>query len=66
MSYFNRNGVSRGKLMAGLQLSGLTFTLQDAKDHQVGDATKGPGKQGKFTISPGYLAHYEVHSVHIG
>lgn len=53
-------GAPREKLMIGLATYGRTFTLDNPKEFDIGSASVGGGKPGKFTKEPGILAFYEI------
>ncbi|XP_064460053.1 chitinase-3-like protein 1 [Ornithodoros turicata] len=48
------------KVVFGLTLAGVTFTLKDPSKNKAGDPVKGPGNPGVFTKEPGLLGHFEI------
>lgn len=54
------NGADPAKLVLGLPLYGLTFTLANASNSGFLAPTTGPGPAGPVTMEPGYLGYKEV------
>ncbi|CAF0725854.1 unnamed protein product [Didymodactylos carnosus] len=53
-------GVPSNKLVLGMPMYGRTFRLRNKKNTQINSAAKGAGKKGKYTLSDGFLAYYEI------
>ncbi len=63
MKYLLESGASPDKLVPGVQFAGYTFTLADKNLHEVGSASNGPGLQGPYTETYGFLGYNEVRCV---
>ena len=46
--------------MIGMATYGRSFTLASTSQNGIGAPASGPGAQGEFTRSGGFLAYYEV------
>lgn len=60
IKYWLKKGIPRNKIVLGVPFFGRSFTLQDSNDTDVGSKIKGPGKEGFYTQTPGFLAYFEV------
>ena len=60
MKYLLKLGASPDKLVLGVQFSGWSFTLADRNLHEIGSESNGPGLQGPYTQTDGYLGYNEV------
>ena len=63
--YWLMNGASPDKLIVGIPMYGMSFTLAKAKNQGHGIPTahlsiSGPGKAGQFTGERGTMAYFEV------
>ncbi|XP_078403909.1 acidic mammalian chitinase-like [Cetorhinus maximus] len=57
--YWRDNGAPSNKLIIGIPTYGRTFKLSSSNSG-VGAPASGPGPQGKYTLTAGILANYEV------
>ncbi|KAL1492113.1 hypothetical protein ABEB36_012603 [Hypothenemus hampei] len=55
-----KNGLDKDKIILGIPFFGRSFTLQFSNDSSVGAPIKGPGHEGFYTQTPGFLAYFEI------
>lgn len=60
MNWYVCQGASRQKLRLGFALYGRTWTKAKLNDHSLHGQAVGPGINGTFTRTAGFLSSYEV------
>jgi len=55
-----KNGTPREKLVMGLALHGRSFTLAEALNYRIGQASFGGGTADVYTKSTEYMTYFEV------
>ena len=67
MNVLVQMGISKSKLIIGIPMYGVSYTLTDPNNHGILAPTTGPGQAGPYTRQNGILAYYEVYhlSIHI-
>lgn len=60
VKYWIQKGAAPEKLILGIPTHGLSFTLENSDDHELGAPSNRPGQAGPFTSLPGTLAFYEI------
>lgn len=58
--YWLKKGLPSSKIVVGIPFFGRSFTLQSANSTGIGALIKGPGSDGYYTQSAGYLAYFEI------
>jgi chitinase len=60
VNYWLKRGTPAKKLLMGIPLFGVTFTLTDQDTNGVGVASTGAGKPGQYTDRAGFLGYNEI------
>lgn len=60
VKYWIQNGAAPEKLILGIPTHGLSFTLENPENHDLGAPSYEPGRAGAFSSMLGTLAFYEI------
>ncbi|XP_050304967.1 probable chitinase 10 isoform X2 [Anthonomus grandis grandis] len=60
VQFWIRNGLQSNKIILGIPFFGRSFTLKYPNDTEVGAQIKGPGAEGFYTQTRGFLAYFEI------
>ncbi|XP_045475619.1 probable chitinase 10 [Harmonia axyridis] len=60
VKYWLKKGLPRSKLVVGIPFFGRSFTLLNSNETLMGSPIKGPGNEGYYTQTKGFLAYFEV------
>ncbi|KAK9881823.1 hypothetical protein WA026_017335 [Henosepilachna vigintioctopunctata] len=60
VKYWLKKGFPRSKLVVGIPFFGRSFTLENANETYLGAPIKGPGNEGYYTQTRGFLAYFEI------
>ncbi|KAM7354055.1 chitinase 10 [Cochliomyia hominivorax] len=60
INYWLQQGADRSKLIMGMPMYGQSFSLAEAKNHDLNAPTYGGGEAGEATRARGFLSYYEI------
>ncbi|XP_037807480.1 probable chitinase 10 [Lucilia sericata] len=60
INYWLQKGADRSKLIMGMPMYGQSFSLAEAKNHDLNAPTYGGGEAGEATRARGFLSYYEI------